>query len=106
MVPTTLWTTLLLAFAVAAKPISRAESFVKLPVTRRVNPANGNNIVRHDQQRAETLKAKGNAITTGNIKALQSLAVSNAINSPVENQLVSYVATVGVGSPPTDCKSL
>ena len=104
MVPTTLLTTLLLAFAVAAKPIIRAESFVKLPVTRRVNSATGN-IVRHDQQRAETLKAKGDAITKGDIDALQSLAVSSAISSPVENQVVSYVATVGVGSPATDCKS-
>jgi hypothetical protein len=113
MVPTTLLTTLLLAFAVVAKPIIRAESFVKLPVTRRVNSATGSNIgfVRHNQQRAETLKAKGDAIANGDIEALQSLAVRNAISTPVDSTPVaenpiSYVATVGVGSPATDCKSL
>ena len=101
MVPTTLLTTLLLAFFVAAKPIIRAESLVKLPITRRVNFATGSNIVRQDQQRTETLKAKGHAI-----EALQSLAVSNSTSSPVENEGVFYIASVGVGSPATQCKWL
>jgi cathepsin E len=104
MVPTTLLTTLLLAFVIAAEPIIRAESFGKLPITRRVNSATGSNIVRQDQQRAETLKSKGDAIANGDIEALQSLAVSNATSSPVENQVVFYIASVGVGSPATQCK--
>ena len=102
MVPTTLLTTLLLVFVVAAKPIIRAESLLKLPIHKNLNFSS--DIVRKDQRRAKILKAKGHAIANGDIDAFQNLAGSNAISSLVENQVVSYIANVSVGSPATQCK--
>ena len=102
MVPTTLLTTLLLVFVVAAKPIIRAESLLKLPIHKKLKFSS--DIVRKDQRRAKILKAKGHAIAKGDIEALQSLAVSNSTSSPVENEGAFYIARVGVGSPATQCK--
>ena len=96
MVAATSLTTLLLVLVVTANPITnREESFVRLPITRRVKAGTVNNIVQQDQLRAMTLKGKAEAI-------LSDVEVS----SQVENQVVSYIASVGVGSPATQCKQL
>ncbi|KAF8971720.1 aspartic protease [Flammula alnicola] len=93
MFPATLLTTLLLALSVAANPVLVNRSPVTLPISRRLNLTSVHNLVRHDQARAKALKAKGAARAAG-----QSRAV---INEQVDNQAVTYVASVGVGSPPT-----
>ncbi|CAA7264829.1 unnamed protein product [Cyclocybe aegerita] len=91
MSPTTLLTTLLLALSVAANPVLVDRSPVTLPLSRRLNLTSVHNLVRHDQARAKALKAKGTV-------KHDSRAV---INEQVDNQAVTYIASVGVGSPAT-----
>ena len=99
MVFATLLTTVFLALAVAADPIPVKRSLVTLPISRRIN-LNGRNILEHDQLRAKALKARGEARAAG--------LSDRGIVSPsfAENEGVSYVASIGVGSPPTQCKRL
>ena len=99
MFPTTLLTTLLFTLSVAANPVLVNRSPVTLPLSRRVNLTSIHNLVRHDQARAKALRARATAKATG--LPLHSDAV---INEQVENRGVSYIASVGVGSPPTTCK--
>ena len=88
MSPTTLLTTLLFALSVAASPVLVNRSPVTLALSRLVNLTSIHNLVRHDQNRAKALKGDWRG----------------TVNEPIENQAVSYVASVGVGSPPTTCK--
>ena len=74
------------------------KSLVTLPISRRIKRTSLN-ILEHDQLRAKALKAKGEAVASG----LSGRAV---ISSQAENQAVSYVASIGVGSPATQCKRL
>ncbi|KAF8910133.1 aspartic protease [Gymnopilus junonius] len=96
MFPTTLLTTLLLALSVAANPVLVNRSPVTLPISRRLNLTSVHNLLRHDQTRAKALKAKGAAKAAGT-----SFSEAAVISSQVDNQAVTYVATVGVGSPAT-----
>ena len=100
MVFATLLTTVLLALAVAAEPILVKKSLVTLPISRRIN-LNNLNILEHDQLRAKALRAKGEARAAGTVSNRASV-----ISSQAENQAVSYVASIGVGSPATQCKRL
>jgi len=92
MFPTTLLTTLLLALSVAANPVQLDRPLVTLPISRRLNLTSVHNLVRHDQARAKALKLRGSNIA-GNSRAV--------INEAIDNQAVTYVATVSVGSPAT-----
>ncbi|KJA28403.1 hypothetical protein HYPSUDRAFT_33774 [Hypholoma sublateritium FD-334 SS-4] len=92
MFPTTLLTTLLLAFSVAANPVLVDRSTVTLPLSRRLNLTSIHNLVLHDQARAKNLKLGGSG------KSANRRAV---ISEPVQNQAVTYVASIGVGSPAT-----
>jgi cathepsin E len=96
MVPATLLTTLLLAMAVAANPVLVQRSLVTLPISKRVNITSAKQLLQHDQARAQALKAKGQAKVTG--ISLQGDAV---ISSQANNEAVSYIAAIGVGSPAT-----
>ena len=100
MVVLTLLTTVLIALAVAADPIPVKRSLVTLPISRRIQLKNLN-LLEHDQLHAKALRAKGEARASGT--PLSDRAV---ISSQAENQAVSYVASIGVGSPPTQCKRL
>jgi cathepsin E len=95
MVPATLLTTLLLALAVAANPVIVQRSLITLPFSKQVNLTNIPNLVRRDQARAKALKA------TGQAKAGIPLKSDAVISSPATNEAVSYIASVGVGSPAT-----
>ena len=95
MFPKTLLTTLLLALTVAANPVLVDRAPVSLSFSRRVNATSVQHLLKHDQARARLFKQKGSA------KALNEDAV---ISSPVDNQAVSYIASVGVGSPATQCR--
>jgi cathepsin E len=99
MFPTALLTTLFLAFSVAANPVVINKSPVTLPLSRRVNFTSIHNLVRHDQARAKALKAKGAAKAAG-----VSFHNDAVISSQADNQAVSYVASVGIGIPPTTCE--
>ncbi|KAF8893667.1 acid protease [Gymnopilus junonius] len=96
MFSATLLTTLLLALSVAANPVLVNRSPVTLPLSRRVNLTSIHNLVRHDQNRAKALKLKGAAKAAGT-----PLSEAAVVSSQVDNQAVTYVASVGVGSPAT-----
>ncbi|KAG6873821.1 hypothetical protein C0992_008371, partial [Termitomyces sp. T32_za158] len=91
-----LLTTLLLALTVSANPIVVRDSPVKLPLARRLNLTSVHNLVRHDLARAKHLRARAEALSKG-----VSPASDVIIDEPVDNQAVSYIASVGVGSPAT-----
>ena len=80
-----------------------------MPLSRRVNYAS-TNIAQLDQVREKALIAKALAVVEGLLGLIDGILGlgSGASSSSVDRQAVSYVATVGggVGSPPTDCKSL
>ena len=103
MIPASLLVTLTLLLAltgnVAANPVIVSRSPVTLPLSRILNLTSIHNLLRHDQERAKALKSRGSSSKTG--KDHDARAV---INEPVDNQAVAYIASIGVGSPPTTCK--
>ncbi|KAK2464677.1 hypothetical protein APHAL10511_003253 [Amanita phalloides] len=80
----------LLALVASAANVPRA-SHVTLSLSRQVNFTGVHNLLQQDQARARFLtdRASGHE---------QSAAI---INEPVTNRIVTYLASVGVGSPPT-----
>ena len=90
MVATSFLSTLFFALAVAAHPVERKVSLARLPFVKLVN----HNPIKQDQLRVNSMNAA---------QGLRNRAV---INSPAENRAVSYIATIGVGSPATNCKWL
>lgn len=98
MFPATLLTTLLLALSVTANPIVQVRnSRITLPLSRRVNTTSVHNLLQHDLNRVKALKARAKAIQGGEL-TFDEAAI---INEPVDNQAVTYIASVGVGSPAT-----
>ncbi|KAG6877491.1 hypothetical protein C0993_006761 [Termitomyces sp. T159_Od127] len=97
MFPASLLSTLLLVFTVSANPIIVRESQVKLPLARRLNVTSVHNLLRHDVARAKFLRARAEAKLSGAFD-FDTRAV---INEQVDNQAVTYIASVGVGSPAT-----
>jgi len=97
MFSASLLTTLILALTVAANPVLLPRSPVTLPLSKRVNATNMVNLVKHDVARAAALRARGLAKANG-----QFSFDASTVNEPVENQAVTYVANIGVGSPPTE----
>lgn len=98
-----IWFIVLIVFltsSVTGNIIRANRSPITLPLARRVNLTSIRNLVGQDQTRAKLFKAQGAAKVSG-------LIVHNdraVINSQAENQAVSYVASVGIGSPATTCK--
>jgi len=84
MVVAPILSTLLLFLAASAKPVEeRDASIAQLPFVKVVNAGN---IV--SQAQSQLNKIKG--------------IPGKGLNSPADNRAVSYIATVGVGSPPTN----
>ncbi|KAG1864674.1 aspartic peptidase domain-containing protein [Suillus subalutaceus] len=80
-----LLTIILLALSIAASPFEIRDSLITLPISRRLNVSDGPiQLLQHDQARVAALKA-GHHLGS----------------PPVTNVVVSYIAKVGVGSPPT-----
>src|SRR6267154_50628 len=91
-----LFLTLLLpvALPITASPEIR-NSLITLPIVRRLNTSNGTiNILQHDKARVAALKGRSD-----------STLDRRASSIPVVNEADIYVAKIGVGSPPTTCKS-
>ncbi|KAI0733299.1 aspartic peptidase domain-containing protein [Fomitopsis betulina] len=84
--------TVLGALAVTANPIVRDTPVVALDVVRRLNLTSGATLLDVDRAHAQSFK------TGRNSKRNKARAV---FNTPVTNTAVSYVASVGVGSPAT-----
>ncbi|KAJ7492341.1 aspartic peptidase A1 [Mycena latifolia] len=89
----TLLPAVLLALRVAAGPVLVEDNIITLPISRRFNFTGTGSIVQNDMARIQAAKARSAAK-----KGLASRAV---ISEPVDNQVVTYIASVGVGSPAT-----
>lgn len=83
-----------LALTVSATPVVRDTPTITLPIAKRFNTTGTFNLLAQDQARAKWLKSRGKG---------EQLA-ERAGSVPVTNELVSYIASVGVGSPATTCK--
>lgn len=84
---------LLLALGVVANPVVINRSLVTLPLAKKYNFTSINNLLKHDQARARALKSR--AFGKGGVP-------DTGINEPITNQVVTYIASVGVGNPPTN----
>lgn len=101
MFPTaSLLATLLLAFSVATNPVVVRDNLIRLPFAKQVNLTGASHVLQKDQARAAALRAHGTA------KAAGTLAKDAVVSIVVQDQAVTYVASVGVGSPPQTCKQL
>lgn len=95
MFPTLFLTAFLLFVTASANPVVVNTSPVRLPTSRRVNLTSVHNLYRHDYNRAQFLKAHGQA----------DAELKRAVISTTEdNQAVTYVANVGIGNPSYDCE--
>ncbi len=102
MFPKTLVTTFLFALCVAANPIVQVPSSrITLPLSRKVNATSVQNLLKDDLQRVAALKARAK-VAMGTELTLHEEAI---VNEAVDNQAVTYIASVGVGTPPTNCRS-
>ncbi|KAJ6580000.1 aspartic peptidase A1 [Mycena vulgaris] len=90
MLSAPLLSTLLLVLTAVAKPVL-IDSFVTLPISKRVNFTGTRTLLERDLLRVNHLRTR----------AAGKIAGRAVINEPIENQAVAYVAAVGVGSPPT-----
>ncbi len=94
MFPTALLTAvLLLVVSVAADPVVVRRAPVSLPFARRLNITGAHDLIRKDQTRARNMFAASKAKRSG-----------SPVNVGITNVGVIYVASVGIGSPPTSCE--
>ncbi|KAG6918247.1 hypothetical protein DXG01_015621 [Tephrocybe rancida] len=92
-----LLTTLILVLEVSANPVVVRDSPVKLSLVRRLDITNLRNLVQQDLARVKYLHSRGEAMSQGS----QFNAAPSTVNEPIDNTAVGYVASIGVGSPPT-----
>lgn len=95
-----LLSTLLLALVVSANPIVVRDNLIRVPFAKKVNVTTEGHILKNDQARAAALRAHAIGRASG------ELTKDAVISIPVQNQAVTYVASVGVGSPATTCMYL
>jgi hypothetical protein len=89
---------LFLALSVAANPIVVRKAPVSLSFARHLNITGAHDVVQKDQARAKNLVSIGKAKESGTLSADAVVSVG------VTNVGVVYQASVGVGSPATDCE--
>ncbi|KAJ7897160.1 aspartic peptidase A1, partial [Mycena olivaceomarginata] len=82
---------ILLALRVAAGPVLVDDNVITLPISRRFNFTGTGTVVQNDIARIKAVKSR-----TAAKKGARAV-----ISEPVDNQVVTYIATVGVGSPAT-----
>ncbi|KAL7284878.1 hypothetical protein ACG7TL_002192 [Trametes sanguinea] len=75
--------------------VVRNASPVTLPIARRLNVTGAANLVKLDQARAKAFKSRSKA-------QIGKTQRADVFNTPITNEAVDYVASVGVGSPPTE----
>ncbi|KAJ7786608.1 aspartic peptidase A1 [Mycena metata] len=85
----TLLPSILLALRVAAGPVLVEDNFISLPISRRFNFTGTKTVHQNDLARVAAFK-------NGGAKASRAV-----VSEPVSNQVVTYIASVGVGSPAT-----
>jgi hypothetical protein len=90
---------LLSAVGIAANPVVIRQGPVSLPLARRINATGFNDLVQKDRARAKNLADVYQAKESG------TLGHSTIVRVGLTNAGVTYEANVGVGNPPTYCKS-
>jgi cathepsin E len=103
MIATSLLTVLFLGSVVSSSPIVQIrDSLINIPLTRKLNATSLSirNLLQHDQGRAQALRAQVGASVDLSLSSTATVIG----NEPVDNQAVSYIASIGVGSPPTTCE--
>ncbi|KAJ7467842.1 aspartic peptidase A1 [Mycena galericulata] len=90
MLALTLLPAILLALRVAAGPILIEDNFVSLPLSRKFNFTGSTSLAERDYARVKAFKSRS---SSGASRAV--------VSEPVSNQVVQYLAAVGVGSPAT-----
>src|SRR6267154_4887563 len=94
MLSASLLTALILALSIVASPVEINNSFITLPISRRLNASNGTiNISQQDKARMEGQKGR-----------FASQLDRRDFYKPILNGGIAYTVTIGVGSPPTNCK--
>ena len=107
----------LLAISISANPVVVRDNLIRLPFAKKINATNVVDVLRIDQARAAALRAHGSAKAGRRLRNAAKSALHSSLASgsagkltkdavtsfTVQNQAVTYVATVGVGSPATDC---
>ncbi|TBU41815.1 family A1 protease [Dichomitus squalens] len=87
----------------AANPIVIRDPPISLPLVRRFNATatGGQTIVQRDQARARLLAARAAQAKASTSNTNGSTSFRRQVDFDVSDGVVSYVASVGVGSPPT-----
>ncbi|TBU22553.1 acid protease [Dichomitus squalens] len=80
----------------ACKPIVADGSPLTLPFMRRLNISGIPSLLQHDQARARALVAASNSRPTRGKRALPQV-----FSASITDQVVDYIANVGIGVPPT-----
>ena len=89
---------LLLTVSVVANPIVVRKSPVSLSFGRHFNITGAYDIVQKDQTRAK------NHVSVSKVKESGTLRADAVVGVGMTNVAITYVASVGVGSPATDCE--
>ncbi|OCH86411.1 acid protease [Obba rivulosa] len=95
-------TLVLLSFSVlvlAAAP-TPSQAVATLPIIRRLNLTGGGTLIEHDHTRAQAMRTK--SFPAGLMKQQSTVATALGASAPVVNEGTLYIATIGVGSPPTE----
>lgn len=87
---------LVLALSVVATPVTVSDSLVTVSFAKQVNISGPGHIVQQDQARLKHLLSKAGA----KHNAISRFDQNTSTPVPVENQAVSYIASVGVGECP------
>src|SRR6267154_4816979 len=94
MLSASLLTTLILALSIAASPVELRNSFITLPITRRLNTSSGTiNISQQDEARVDAL-----------VDRFASPLDPRSFNTPILNLVFCYTVTLAIGSLDTNCK--
>jgi len=76
-------------------PVVIRDLSISLSFSRQLNLTSGHTLYQRDLDRAVALKGRSD-FEAGSNRAV--------VSTPADNELVSYIAHVGVGSPPTQCR--
>ena len=83
------------------EPYCRSRSTGLLRFVRSLNITGAHDLVNKDQSRAKDIISIAEAILSGILGLLEPV---KPVSVGVTNTVISYVASVGIGSPPTSCE--
>ena len=82
-----------------ARAVKRSSPPITLPFVRRMNTTGIKNLLHVDQERVKALKARAKHNTTS-----APFLMSRSDDLPATDEVVDYVASIGIGNPPTNCE--